>query len=113
MTDIVDQLIAEKQKETDTAKLLGWAAEVIQQLRLERDQAVKEANRRDQKWKDGIEQVCGCKIDFCGFGLSAISANRAGPPTFANFIHSLKHKAELADKVIELLKKFRPYLEYK
>ena len=35
-----------------------------EQLRRERDQAVREAASRDQKWMDGINAVCGVKLSY-------------------------------------------------
>lgn len=36
----------------------------IQTLERERDLAIKEASRRDQKWIDGINEIIGTKLDF-------------------------------------------------
>jgi len=36
----------------------------IVNLERERDAAIHEANRRDQKWMDGTNEILGCKLDY-------------------------------------------------
>ncbi len=45
---------------------------------------VKESNRRDDKWKVGIEAECGCKIEFDP--LRTDRATKPGPPTLGELI---------------------------
>jgi hypothetical protein len=51
-------------------------------------EAIKESNRRDQKWMDGIQEVCGCEIRFDVPGLSL----KYEPPTLEQFIGNLKQQ---------------------
>lgn len=39
-------------------------AEQAEQLTRERDEAIKEANRRDEKWMSGISEIIGSKLDY-------------------------------------------------
>ena len=36
----------------------------LEELKHEKEQAIREANRRDQKWMEGIEAICQRKINF-------------------------------------------------
>lgn len=42
----------------------AMATEIEARFARERDQAIHEAKRRDQKWMDGINEVLGEKLDF-------------------------------------------------
>jgi hypothetical protein len=72
-------------------------ARYVPRLREERDAAVRESNRRDEKWKSGIEAECGCKIEFDP--LRTDRATRPGPPTLGEFVRRLRERlAELESR---------------
>lgn len=60
----------------------------------EKDQAVKEANRRDAKWMAGIEEVCGRKIRF---DLPEVKIG-GQDPTLSEFIHDLRSTLAQAEE---------------
>jgi hypothetical protein len=60
--------------------------------------AVHESNRRDKKWKDGIERECGCKIEFDP--LRTDRAIKAGPPTLGEFVRELLQYKEAWEAVM-------------
>jgi hypothetical protein len=68
----------------------------LEAARHEREQAVQESNRRDQKWMDGIDSICGRKLrytlatinDAPGFDLV---------PDLQDFITSLKSQLSKAE----------------
>lgn len=64
----------------------SWKAKLTT-AEAERDAAVKEAARRDEKWKSGIEDECGRKINFDPIGDSC-SPN----PTLGEFVSRLTAK---------------------
>lgn len=64
---------------------LAAAQQRCGELEYERDQAVKEANRRDAKWMEGIQEICGTSINFYPLGEP-----RSPHPTLDEFIQSLR-----------------------
>lgn len=88
------------------------------QLRAERDLAVKEANRRDEKWKQGIQEECGVKLAF------DIPHQEQREPTLGEFIRKLRterdelktllvYKDETATTFMNQVKKLQPELQRK
>jgi hypothetical protein len=55
----------------------------------EKEQAIKQANARDEKWMTGIEAACGCKINFQP-GIGPQSVTTPPPPSLADFIAKLR-----------------------
>lgn len=81
--------------EGDTDTLLKAAqAEILRLVadrnlwRAKEDEARRNANNRDRKWMEGIESVCGCKIDFMP-PMREISMTPQ-PPSLDEFIRGLK-----------------------
>jgi hypothetical protein len=81
-------------------RLINENAQLCRELeaaRHERDQAVQESNRRDQKWMDGIDSICGRKLrytlatinDAPGFDLV---------PDLQDFITSLQSQLSKAEE---------------
>lgn len=64
-------------------------AERVGELEEERDKAIAEANRRDEKWKAGIQEACGCRIAFDVW---------QSDDTLEQFIGKLKARAESAER---------------
>lgn len=61
-------------KDPSVKARLKQGKDYIKQLILERDEAIaradaaiKDANRRDQKWMDGIKECLGVKLDYVDF----------------------------------------------
>ena len=87
--------------ERDTLrKDLASALESLRGMREALDMAQKEAARRDQKWMDGIESVCGCKIDFQG---PPPRPPRPGdPPSLDDFIRGLKEQRDESQALVRV-----------
>ncbi len=65
----------------------------------ERDAAVKESNRRDQKWMDGIRAECG--TDICFDPLEPF--RKPSPPTLGEFVNGLRAELSAARADVERL----------
>lgn len=64
LVDLLDEKITALRPMEVTVNVDASLRSEVERLKKERDSAVKEANRRDEKWMAGIREVCGCEIEF-------------------------------------------------
>jgi hypothetical protein len=78
------KLKAANQKIEELSRDLARQQQIAGKCQHDAEQSRKEAARRDEKWMAGIEEVCGCKINF---GMTSIDIKE---PTLEEYIHALK-----------------------